>query len=114
MARQRSTSETARLTPLMFQILIAVSEGERHGYSIMQEIEARTGGAFRIGAGSLYRAISQLVDAEFIVEATPQPQVHRQRRYYRLTSMGRSRATAEARVFHGIVAWAQDTGVLDR
>ena len=114
MPRQRSTSETATLTPLMFQILIAVSGGERHGYAIMQEIEERTDGAFRIGAGSLYRAIRQLVDAEFIVEATPQPQVHRQRRYYRLTPMGRIRAAAEARVFHGIVAWAQDSGVLDR
>ena len=114
MSRQSNTAETATLTPLMFQILVALVEGERHGYAIMQQIEERTGGAFRIGAGSLYRAIKQLVDAKFIAEAKPKLQVHSQRRYYRITPTGRRRTAAEARLFHDMVAWSQDAGVLDR
>ena len=114
MSRQSSTAETAMLTPLMFQILVALAEGERHGYAIMQQIEERTEGAFRIGAGSLYRAIKQLVDAKFIVEAKPKLQVHSQRRYYRITPKGRRRTAAEARLFQDMVAWSQDAGVLDR
>ena len=114
MSRQSNTAETATLTPLMFQILVALVEGERHGYAIMQQIEERTGGAFRIGAGSLYRAIKQLVDAKFIAETKPKLQVHSQRRYYRITPTGRRRTAAEARLFHDMVAWSQDAGVLDR
>lgn len=113
MGRRPSTDEAATLTPLMFQILLAVSEGERHGYAIMQEIEDRTDGAFSIGAGSLYRAVKQLVDAALIAEVNPKKQVHRQRRYYRVTPAGRRRAASEARVFDGMVAWAKDARVLD-
>ena len=68
MGRRSSTDEGSTLTPLMFQILMALSEGDRHGYGILQEIEERTGGAFRIGAGTLYRAIKQLVGAELMAE----------------------------------------------
>ena len=113
MGRRPSTAEGATLTPLMFQILLALSQGERHGYAIMQEIEARTDGAFSIGAGSLYRAIKQLADAGLVAEGKPKPQVHRQRRYYRVTPAGRRRAADEARLFHGMVAWAEDARVLD-
>ncbi len=113
MGRRPSTDEASTLTPLMFQILLALSEGRRHGYAIMQEIEDRTDGAFGIGAGTLYRAIKQLVDADLIAEVQPKTQVHRQRRYYRLTPAGRRRAAAEAQVFHGMVAWARDAQFLD-
>ncbi len=113
MGRRLSTDEGSTLTPLMFQILLALSQGERHGYAIMQEIEERTGGAFGIGAGTLYRSFKQLVDAGLIAEGKPRPKVHRQRRYYRLTPGGRRRAAAEARVFHGMVAWARDAQLFD-
>ncbi len=113
MPRRPSTDATGRLTPLMFQILVALSEGERHGYAIMQEIEERTGGAFKIGAGTLYRSIKKLVDADFIAEVTPEVPVHQQRRTYQLTPSGRERAAAEARVFEDIAAWARDAELLD-
>jgi len=108
-----NTDGTSTLKPLMFQILVALSQGERHGYAIMQEIEERTGGAFKIGAGTLYRSIKKLVDAGFIAEVTPEVPVHQQRRTYRLTPSGRERAAAEARVFEGIAAWARDAELLD-
>ena len=113
MNRRPKTNETSTLTPLMFQILVALSQGERHGYAIMQEIEERTSGAFRIGAGTLYRSIKKLVDASFIAEVTPEEPAHQQRRTYRLTPNGRERAAAEARVFEGIAAWARDAELLD-
>lgn len=113
MGRRPSTDEASPLTPLMFQILLALVPGQRHGYAVMQEIEERTQGGFPIGAGSLYRAIKQLVDADLIAEVEPKTRVHRQRRYYRITPKGRRRAAQEARVFHGMAAWAQDANLLD-
>lgn len=113
MAKQPSTDGTSTLTPLMFQILVALSQGERHGYAIMQEIEERTGGAFKIGAGTLYRSIKKLVDADLIIEVTPEVSVHQQRRTYQLMPSGRERAAAEARVFEGIAMWARDAELLD-
>ena len=113
MGRRSSTDEKSTLTPLMFQILVALSEGERHGYAIMQQIEERTDGAFSIGAGTLYRAVKQLVDAGLIAEVEPKPGAHRQRRTYRLTEPGRKRAASEARIFDGIATWARDARLLD-
>ena len=108
MGRKHATDDASTLTPLMFQILVALSQGERHGYAIMQEIEERTGGAFTIGAGSLYRSIKQLVDAAFIVEIEGRDPAHPQRRRYQLTQAGRKRAVAEARVFGDIAEWARE------
>jgi DNA-binding PadR family transcriptional regulator len=96
----------------MFQILVSLSQGERHGYAIMQEIEERTAGAFPIGAGSLYRSIKQLVDAGLIAELEQKVSDHSQRRRYRLTDAGRKRAATEARVFDDIVTWARDAHLL--
>jgi len=97
----------------MFQILVALSQDEKHGYAIMQEIEERTGGGFSIGAGSLYRSIRQLVDAGFIVEIEQKDRAHPQRRRYRITRAGRRRAVAEARVFGDIAEWARDARLLE-
>ncbi len=113
MSRRPATDEASTLTPLMFQVLVALNQGERYGYAIMQEIEERTGGGFSIGAGSLYRAIKQLVDAGFLAESEETVPAHPQRRHYRLTRAGRSRAVKEARVFGDIVEWARDAQLLD-
>jgi DNA-binding PadR family transcriptional regulator len=96
----------------MFQILVALSQGERHGYAIMREIEERTAGAFPIGAGSLYRSIKQLVDAGFITELKQKSSSHPQRRHYRITQAGRERAATEARVFTDIADWARAARLL--
>ena len=113
MGRRPNTDENSTLTPLMFQILLSLSRGERHGYAVLQEIEDRSKGGFPIGAGTMYRAIRQLVDAGLIAEGKPKPDVHRQRRYYKITPAGRRRASTEARFFHGMVAWARDARLLD-
>jgi len=97
----------------MFQILLSLSHGQRHGYAIIKEVEDRSGGAFAIGAGTLYRAIKKLVDSGLVAEVRPKIQVHSQRRYYRLTPAGRRRAAFEARLFRGMVEWACDAQLLD-
>ena len=85
------------LTPVVFEILVSLAGGERHGYSIMADVRARTGVPVR--AGSLYRAIARLVEAELIEEIDERPDAHlddERRRYYRLTEWGRRVAQAEA------------------
>ena len=114
MPRRPSTDQGATLTPLMFWVLVAVTARDQHGYAILQEIEGRTGGAFRVGAGSLYRAVRSLLDAGLIVEVQPEERTHRQRRYYGATPAGRRRAATEALIFRDMVAWAEDVGVLSR
>lgn len=106
-------SNDFELTPAMFQILLALSEGDSHGYAIMQEIERRTGGEVELGAGTLYRSIKQLLAAGLISEKTKGQATHGQRRYYGLTPTGRRKARAEARKLHGIVEWARDTRLFD-
>lgn len=113
MSRVRRTDGGSSLTPLMLQILLALSEQDRHGYAIMQEIERRAGEPVPIGAGTLYRTIRQLVDAGLILEVKPRHIVHRQRRTYRLTAAGRKRASVEARRLDSVVRWAQSVALID-
>jgi DNA-binding PadR family transcriptional regulator len=80
------------LTPLSFQILVALADGPRHGYGIIKEIEAFTGEAFRSSTGTLYLAIERLENESLIEE---EPRADSRRRYYRLTTLGREVAVAE-------------------
>ncbi len=86
------------LTPAVFHILLALADGERHGYSIMQEIAAQTGGKIRIGPTTLYRSIKQMLVDGLIVETNERPDPaldDERRRYYRLTGFGQKVALAE-------------------
>lgn len=87
------------LTPAVFHILLALADSERHGYGIMQEVAERTGGAVRIGPGTLYRSIKQLIADKLIEESglRPDPSIDdERRRYYRMTERGRKAASVEA------------------
>ncbi len=82
-----------------FQILLALADGEKHGYGVMQEVAQRTNGMVRLGPGTLYRTIKQLLDAGWIVERDARPDPDRddeRRRYYRVTEEGRRVAAQEA------------------
>lgn len=88
------------LTPAVFHILLALADGERHGYGIMQEIRARTTGTFRIGPGTLYGSIKRMLADGLISVADERPDStldDERRRYYRLTMFGQQVAAAEAR-----------------
>jgi DNA-binding PadR family transcriptional regulator len=104
------------LTPAVFQILLALSGGERHGYAIMREIEASTQGQLRIGPGTLYRSIKQMLAQGLIEEAEERPDPaldDERRRYYRLTTFGQRAAAAEARRLARLVAQARERRLLD-
>ena len=97
------------LPPATFHILLALVEGERHGYAIIQDVEARTGGELRLSAGTLYRSIARMVEQGLIAEVTKRPAVRddERRRYYRITEFGLSVARAEARRLEGMVRAAR-------
>jgi DNA-binding PadR family transcriptional regulator len=104
------------LTPAVFQILLALSGGERHGYAIMREIEASTQGQLRIGPGTLYRSIKQMLAQGLIEEAEERPDPaldDERRRYYCLTTFGQRVAQAEARRLARLVAQARERRLLD-
>jgi DNA-binding PadR family transcriptional regulator len=88
------------LPPVTFHILVALAEEDRHGYAIMQEVAARTGGALKLGAGTLYRSIQRMLEQGLITEVTARPSRDlddERRRYYRITPFGRGVAKAEMR-----------------
>lgn len=93
------SSRQLPLSPPEFQILLALADGEKHGYAIMQEVHKRTEGRTRLGPGTLYGAIKRMLGDGLIeeTEERPDPQLDDQRRrYYRLTDAGRRLAVAEA------------------
>lgn len=88
------------LTPAMFQVLVALADGEKHGYAIIKEVARRTDGAVRLRAGTLYAVVKRFVDDGLIAESAERPDPaldDERRRYYRLTDRGLHVARAEAR-----------------
>jgi DNA-binding PadR family transcriptional regulator len=86
------------LTPVVFEIMLALGVGERHGYEVMQDVERRTDGRIVLHPGTLYRALGRLLDQGLIEELEERPAGDRddeRRRYYRLTTLGRAVARAE-------------------
>jgi DNA-binding PadR family transcriptional regulator len=87
------------LTPGMFQVLIALADGEKHGYAILKEVARRTGGEVTLSAATLYTIVRRFVQEGVIAESAERPDPSlddERRRYYRLTPFGRDVAKAEA------------------
>ncbi|HEX8036806.1 MAG TPA: PadR family transcriptional regulator [Ktedonobacterales bacterium] len=104
------------LTPATFHILLALAAGERHGYGIMQEVASTTEGQMRLGPGTLYRSIKQLLEGGLIAEAgerTDPSLSDERRRYYQLTDLGRRVAQAEAIRLSRLVAQARERKLLE-
>jgi DNA-binding PadR family transcriptional regulator len=102
------------LPPVTFHILVALADGDRHGYAIIQDIAARTDGAMKIQAGTLYRSIQRMLDDGLIVEKRTRPAIgedDERRRYYRLTAFGRTVAQAEARRLETMIKLARASGL---
>lgn len=103
------------LTPATFHILLALVGQERHGYSIMREVEAYTQGNIRLGATTLYRSIKQMLAAHLVEEtdARPDPELDdERRRYYRITAFGQRVLQAEAGRLAALVALAREKGII--
>jgi DNA-binding PadR family transcriptional regulator len=96
------------LRPVEFHILLALADGERHGYAIRQEAAARSGGEILLEPGTLYRALRRLLEAGLVAECRPDPdETDERRRTYRLTDLGRKAAAAEAQRMADLVAVAK-------
>jgi DNA-binding PadR family transcriptional regulator len=104
------------LTPLAFQVLLALAGENRHGYAIIQDVEARTDGLIRLRTGTLYTLLQRLLDEGLIEpagDAEPADPSGR-RRYYRLTDLGRGVLEAEAARLEDLVFEARRRQVLRR
>lgn len=86
------------LTPAVFHILLALADGDKHGYAIMKDVEQQTSGRIKLGAGTLYGTIKRLLAADLIkeIDERADPELgDERRRYYRLTANGRKLAWEE-------------------
>jgi len=92
-----------------FHVLLALLNGPRHGYGIMQDVEELSSGEVRLGPGTLYTAIKRLRVEGLIAECEPDSD---RRRCYRLTAKGRAAGTDEARRLSDLVRIARKRGFL--
>src|ERR1044072_1370004 len=103
------------LSPAVFHILVALADRDRHGYSIMQDVAARTERAVQLSAGTLYSSIRRMLEQGLIEELSKSPDrtsTDERRRYYRLTRFGRRVAAAEVARLSGLVRQARETGLV--
>ena len=98
------------LTPSVFFILLALADGEKHGYSIMQSVSSLSDQQFRMGAGTLYTTIQRLLDLD-LIEETERAGSHsdheKRRRYYKLTGGGKMTLEAELDRMESVVRFAR-------
>jgi DNA-binding PadR family transcriptional regulator len=103
------------LTPAIFHIMLALGQGEGHGYAIMRDLEGLTGGQVRLGPGTLYRSIQRMLVEGLLEELDERPDPaadDERRRYYRLTDFGRRVAHAEAGRLAALTKLAKTRGFL--
>ena len=106
-----TTNPTPPLTPAVFQILLALSSGERHGYSIMKQVETDTQGKVKMGNGTLYGLLKRMLNAGLVKESDQRidPEMDDERRiYYRITELGGKALAAELERYRRIVTLAQE------
>src|SRR4051794_1106538 len=102
------------LPPATFHILLSLTDEDRHGYAIIQDVETRTGGELRLSAGTLYRSIQRMLEAGLIVETRRRPAPaldDERRRYYSITPFGTAVARAEMRRLTQLVKLARARGL---
>src|SRR6185295_2029119 len=98
------------LTRAVFHILLALSNGERHGYGIMKQVEADSQGNVNMGAGTLYGSLKRMLDAGLVKESNKRvdPEMDDERRiYYQITGVGVKALEAELERYQRIVTIAQ-------
>lgn len=103
--------EILPLSPRVFYVLLALADGERHGYAIARAIETQTSGTIRLTPGTLYPIIRQMLDDGWIAEIED-PEGDPRRRCYRLTPRGRRVAQAEAARLADLVRMARSCNLL--
>jgi len=118
--RRESSDDVDAFLPLptaVFHILVALADRDRHGYSVMQDVAARTDGKVRLSAGTLYSAVARMLEQGLIEELRENPDPESEderRRHYRVTRLGRDVALAEARRLQDMLSQARATGLIPR
>jgi DNA-binding PadR family transcriptional regulator len=103
------------LTPLAYQVLLALADSDRHGYGIIREVADRTDGLVRIRTGTLYTMLQRLLEERLLEETDSRPEDDdARRRYYRLTDLGRDVLAAETRRMESLIGDAHRKRVLNR
>ena len=100
------------LTSLTYTVLLALADGERHGYGIIKELEQRLGAAAAPSTGALYLALQRMETEGLVEEAPSQAGADARRRYYRLTREGRAAASAESRRLASLLELAREKRLL--
>ena len=104
---KRDPADLLPLTPAMFYVLVALADGDTHGYAIMKEVEQLTGGSVRLSTGTLYGIIKRLLADGLIREAGVHTKDDERRRSYGLTPFGKDVARAEAARLEKTIAIAR-------
>ena len=108
------TDPPTPLSPSAFSILLALKDGEKHGYLILREVSERTGGQVRLLPGTLYNLLKRMLDDGWIEELDERPDPaldDERRRYYRLSGLGERVLEAEVRRLEHLVLLARQYGV---
>ena len=113
-------TEVESLLPLpaaTFHILVALADEDRHGYAVIKDVAARTGGTLKLSPGTLYRSVDRMVQQGLIREISSRPAKDmddQRRRYYRITPFGRDVAMAESRRLAQMLDLARAKGLAPR
>ncbi len=103
------------LSPQVFHILVALADRDQHGYSIMQDVEARTSGELRLSPGTLYGSIKRMLEQGLVIELRRRDrpgETDERRRFYRLTPLGRKVVRAEALRMSELIEQARAYGLV--
>jgi DNA-binding PadR family transcriptional regulator len=111
---KRDPESLLPLTPAMFHVLVALADGETHGYQILKDVEELTGGAMRLSTGTLYGIIKRLLSDGLIRESAASDKDDDRRRTYALTPFGREVARAEAARLEHTLALARRKALFRR
>ena len=111
----KQSDDLLPLTPAVFHILLALADGEKHGYGIMQEVKTISKGSIKMGPGTLYGSIKRMLASGLIMETDecPDPATDdERRRYYKLTRFGERVVSAEAQRLMNLVGVARSKNLL--
>jgi DNA-binding PadR family transcriptional regulator len=115
--QERRVSDHLPMSEAMFHVLVALADGDKHGYSIMKDVAERTNGGVQISTGTLYGIVKRLLADGLIIEVrrrSPPDESARKRRAYTLTAFGREVAKAEAARLNKLVTAARAASLITR
>jgi DNA-binding PadR family transcriptional regulator len=114
---ERGREETRALSPAEFDVLIALADGEKHGYAILKDVARRSGGGAPFGTATLYAVLRRFVGEGLLVESDERPAAaldDERRRYFRITDAGRRAASAEAARMEAVLELARARKLIRR